>query len=79
MLGACDMLIDVQVVTTVHIFVMSLLAMPHKPSDHAIATKVSLTTSGPAAQPCLLHVLAHAQHFTFCSILHAALLDNEQG
>ena len=42
---------DVQVVTTVHIFVMSLLAMPHNPSNHAIATKVSPATHAPAAPP----------------------------
>ena len=44
----------VQVVTTVHIFVMTLLAMPHNPSDHAIAMKVSLFRCPPAAQPSMV-------------------------
>ena len=51
---------DVQVVTSVHIFVTTLLGMPHNPSDHAIATKVFSPTHAPAAQPWwgLKHVLA---------------------
>ncbi|KAL3155626.1 hypothetical protein ABBQ38_010824 [Trebouxia sp. C0009 RCD-2024] len=33
-------IMPMQVVTSVHIFVMTLLAMPHSPSDHAIATRM---------------------------------------
>ena len=64
---------DVQVVTTVHTFVMSLLAMPHKPSDHAIATKVSLP------HVLLLHshafqcVCANGPCFASCSRPNALL------
>lgn len=64
--------IDVQVVTTIHIFVMTLLAMPHNPSDHAIATKVSSRTHATAARPWYHRIMqscAYSWPVHFCTFL----------
>lgn len=49
-----------------HIFVMTMLAMPHNPSDHAIATRVWPHTQTAVAKPCwgcnMQDVCTHSSH-----------------